>query len=349
MNLGINIPKEWFWDVRKPLSYNCTFNLIMGMRSGGKTYGSLRRCIGNFIKSNGEQQFVYLRRYKTELEKITQCRNGHLFNSVRAEFPGRELKAESNVLTCDGEQCGYAIALSTSRQLKSDDYSNVTDIIFDEFLIPPRNANVRYLPGEIELFNDLYVTIARLRKNVKVWFLGNALSVVNPYFEAWNLSLPRPGEIRRFGEKKDVLVQNFVSPELSLYLKNSPFGRLIADTEYADYAFDNALLYDNADFIEKKTRASFYHMTLIFKGRKIGIWLDERQGLYYVSNDVLNDWERVYSVTTDDHRPNVMLMRYDRSSRPLKLLIRAYESGCIRYESQGLKHDFREIMRLRNV
>ena len=349
MKTNIVIPEELFWDIRVPLSYNALFNFIVGMRGGGKTYGGLRWAIGNFLKSPkyNPRQFMYVRRYKTELEKLTQTRNGRLFNAVSAEFVEHELKAESNVLTCDKQVCGYAVPLSTSGTMKSDSFPNVTDIFFDEFIIDSRGS-YHYLRDEVGCFLDLYETVARGRE-VRVWFFGNAISTANPYFEYFNLDMPYNGKIQRFGKHKKMLVQNFSSPGLAEYRKNTSFGKIIADTEYSDYAYDNKMLLDNNDFIEKKSRASFYHMTIIYKNKKIGVWLDDRQGLYFISDDVLEDWERIYCATTADHKPNIMLMRYDKASRPLQLLVKAYECGAVRYETQALKCSFRDIMRFRNL
>lgn len=339
--------EELYWDIKKPLSYNCLWNFILGMRGGGKTYGSLKYAIEQYLKSRkkGEKwQFMYVRRWKTELEKLTQSRGGRIFKAVESEFPTHNLKAESNVLYCDKEIIGYAQSLSTASILKSDAFPDVKLIIFDEFIIDNRGT-YHYLKDEVTKFLDLYETIARGR-DVIVLFLSNAVTVGNPYFDYFHLDKPINGDIQRFGKSKQILVQNFVSKNLSKMKHESRFGQIIDNTEYSEYAYDNEWLLDNTDFIEKKTQRSKYYLTLRYKDSWIGIWFDYVQWLYYVSNDVDLQYTQVYSVTTDDHKPNVMLFNAGRKLPWLKNLQDAYNMGAVRYESIKLKNWFKDIMRM---
>lgn len=333
-----------YWDIQKPFSYNCLWNFIIGMRGGGKTYGSLKYCISQFLKAKDKGnvwQFLYVRRYKTELEKLTIMRNGRLFKAVEIEFEGHLLKAESNVLYCDGDVMGYAQALNTASLLKSDAFPNVNLIVFDEFIIDNTGA-YHYLKDEVTKFLDLYETVARGR-DVPVFFLSNAVSITNPYFDFFHLNKPI-GDIQRFG--KEILVENFISEELSNERKKSRFGSIINDTEYMDYAFDNKWLLDNEDFIERKNKRCDYFLTIRYKDNWLGIWIDRLQWLFYISNDVDLQYPLKYSATTDDHKPNIMLFKAGKKLPWLKQLMNAYENGCVRYESMKLKNWFRDIMRM---
>ena len=138
--LAQNFMYNLYWDIKEPLSYNSLWNFILGMRGGGKTYGSLKWCIEQHLKNKQKGktwQFMYVRRMKAELEKLTLCRGGRIFNAVRKEFPEHELKAESNVLYCDGEVIGYAQPLSTASILKSDSFpsTNSSSIIEEHIII----------------------------------------------------------------------------------------------------------------------------------------------------------------------------------------------------------------------
>lgn len=48
-------------------SYNAFFHFILTNRGFGKSYGAKQRCIDRFLKYG--EQFVYVRRYKTELKR----------------------------------------------------------------------------------------------------------------------------------------------------------------------------------------------------------------------------------------------------------------------------------------
>lgn len=276
-----------YWDIKKPLSYNCLWNFILGMRGGGKTYGSLKYAVEQYLKNRKlgiKWQFMYVRRMKTELEKLTIARGGRLFKAVQEEFPTHTLKAESNILYCDDEVIGYAQPLSTASILKSDAFPDVKLIIFDEFIIDNRGT-YHYLKDEVTKFLDLYETVARTR-DVTVLFLSNAVTVTNPYFDYFHLNKPANGDIQHFGQSKEILVQNFVSRQLADFKKESRFGKIIAKSEYLDYAYENEWLLDNTDFVEKKTQRSRYYLTLRYKDNWIGIWFDDVQWIYYVSVDV---------------------------------------------------------------
>lgn len=338
-----------YWNIQKPLSYNCLWNFILGMRGGGKTYGSLKYCIEQYLKFKkiGKNwQFMYVRRMKSELEKLTQARNGRIFKAVEKEFPTHRLKAESNVLYCDKEIIGYAVPLSTASILKSDAFPDVKMIIFDEFIIDNRGT-YHYLKDEVTKFLDLYETVSRGR-DVIVMFLSNAVTVTNPYFDYFHLDKPINNDIQRFGKSKEILVQNFVDQELSEIKHKSRFGSIIQNTEYSEYAYDNKWLLDNTDFIEHKTQRSHYFLTLRYMDNWIGVWFDSVQWLYYISDDVDLQYGLVYSVTTDDHKPNIMLFHAGRKLAWLKSLQDAYEMGAVRYETIKLKNWFRDIMRMCN-
>lgn len=338
-----------YWDIRKPLSYNCLWNYILGMRGGGKTYGTLKWCIEQHLKEKergNEWQFLYVRRLKAELDKLTIMRGGRLFNAVSREFPTHELKAESNTLYCDGVVCGYAQPLSTASILKSDSFPNVWCIVFDEFIIDNRGT-YHYLKDEVTKFLDLYETVARGR-DVRVFFLSNAVTVSNPYFDYFHLDKPANQDLQRFGKSKQILVQNFVSPALSTMKKQSRFGQIISGTEYLDYAYDNEWLLDNQDFIEHKSQKCYYYVTLRYQDKWIGIWCDPDEWVFYVSDDVDLQFPHKFSVTTDDHKPNLMLMNSARKLNFMKKLMDAYQMGAVRYESVKLKNAFRDIMRMMN-
>ena len=343
-----------YWNPKETLSHNCLFNFVVGMRGGGKTYGSLKYGIDKWIaaeKAGRCSQILYVRRLKSELAKLTISRGGRLFNAVQNEFPGYELKAESNELLIrakDGEKnfnyLGYAQPLSTASILKSDAMPNVDLIIFDEFIIDNKGT-YHYLSGEVTKFLDLYETVARGR-DVKVFFLSNAVTVSNPYFDYFHLDKPRNGRFQKFGS--DILVENYVNEQLSNQKKRSRFGNIIAGTEYSDYAYDNEWLLDNNDFLEKKTQRSRYCCTLVFNGQKFGIWVDEVQWLYYVSTDIDPTDMHLYSVTTDDHKPNMLLLKAAKQLPMIKALMEAYAAGAVRYESVKLKNSYREVMRMCN-
>lgn len=335
-----------YWDYKKTLSYNCLLNFIVGARGVGKTFGSLKYAIEQYKKTGS--QFIYVRRFSTELQKLTQQRGGRLLKAIQASgiFPDDEFKCESNTIYMNGDIIGYAQPLTTASILKSDAFPMVNLIIFDEFIIDNRGS-YHYLHDEVSKFLELYETIAREKNNVRVLFLSNAVSINNPYFDYFHLDKPKDSNIQRFGATRDVLVENCVNPELAEQKKASRIGQILNGTDYAEYAYENKWLLDNSDFIERKTQRSNYYATLRYKDDYLGIWFDHLQYRFYISNDYDPNCPKVYSATTDDHQPNTLLFHKGKKLPILKNLIEAYEIGAVYYEDQKLKGWFRDIMRMR--
>lgn len=176
----------------------------------------------NFWK-NGEQ-FAYIRRYKPELHEGVPQFFAALKNNN--EFQGHNLTTHSNKFYCDGEICGYAFTLSTSQDLKSSNFPNISTLIFDEFIIEEGQRKY-YLKNEVLVFLNLIETIARMR-DIKVFMLSNPANVyTNPYFAYFNLSMPYNTDIKTFKDGL-ILLQYMKNEEYRNAKKQTKFGRLVA-------------------------------------------------------------------------------------------------------------------------
>lgn len=342
-----------YWDIYKTKSHNCLFNFIISLRGGGKTYGCIDYVINNYIKGKQlgvRKEFVYVRRQENELKKLTTSRGGRFFKAVESKYPQYKFKAEANEMYIDGDNFGHAIQLSTARINKSDVFPYVDTIIFDEFIV--KRGRSHYLPDEVTAFLELYETIARPGTDhcpVTVFFLGNAVTQTNPYFDYFGIDKPSQGEFRKFGASKDILVQDVDVPQLQEDKHNSRFGKLIEGTNYSSYAIDNEWLEDNTDFIKHKTANSECRMCIRYMGTWLGIWYDDIECTYYISLNVDLQVPNKYSATTDDHQPNIMMLKTCKQMNSYKHLITAYTYGNVRYESIKLKNWFRDIMRMMNA
>lgn len=329
--------KTIFWDIRRPLSYNCMFNFIVGNRGGGKTYGCKKYVINNFI--NKHEQFIYVRRFKEEFKDI-----GTFYNDLDCFGDEYELKSHNGRFICNGETMGYYIPLSTAKIKKSVAYPDVTTIIFDEFILD--RGYYHYIPDEVTAFLEFFETVARMRDNVKVFFLSNAVTVTNPYFLYFDLKLPKPNKIKRNG---DILVEFVAKDEFIKEKQKTRFGQLIKDTPYGDYAINNEFLRDNEDFIEKKANDCKYYFTINYKGQILGVWLSKGQGKLYVSFDTDTTSHFNYALTKDDHTPNTMLIASLTSSRPFVFFKQNFQMGNVYFETMNIKNIVYEIMKMCNL
>lgn len=93
-----------FWSPQKLLSYNAFLNFVIGERGVGKSYAMKSYEITHFLKTH--KQFVYLRRYKEELEKAIKNQNsGTYFNQVKNDekFKDVELDNQNEIMYINKE------------------------------------------------------------------------------------------------------------------------------------------------------------------------------------------------------------------------------------------------------
>jgi hypothetical protein len=323
-----------YWNPHEVLSYNALFHFITGNRGAGKTYGSKKLGIKHFKKKG--RKFIYLRRYKSEFDDF-----GNFFADVSQEFPDDEFEVKGKKLFINGECCGYGVALSTALTKKSVSYHDVDYIFFDEFVIDSKV--IHYLSNEVSQFLEFYETVARLRDNVRVLFLSNAVTVVNPYFLYWNMKPRNNQKFTRYGHMilENVKDQAFIDAKYK-----TKFGQIIKGTNYGNYAVENEFLKDNMNFVEKKTGDCKFEFSMVYNQYTYGIWADYKSGLIYMSKDIDPSNKIQFALTDQEHNPNVVLVRNVNRSFLLRNFVLAYEQGYLRFEDMSVKNQGLEIIGL---
>lgn len=314
--------KKDYWDIDRPLSYNCLFNFIVGSRGVGKTYGAKQWALNRFLKTG--EEFIYVRRYQTELRTVK-----NFWDDMQPAFSDHDLLECKKSFYCDGELCGRALSLSTAKVNKSVPYPNVGTIIFDEFILD--KGYHRYLPDEVTNFLEMYSTVARLR-DVRVLALSNALTITNPYFLYFKIDPPYQKE---FQVQNDILIQVIENRQYKDRFRDTRFGRMIADTPYGNYAIENEFFRDQSAFIEKKTGNAYYVYTIVYHERFMGVWKDYNTGIYYLSDDYQDG--PVYAASSPDHGENRILLS-GKGRGLYQNLCLAYRYGMVRFENQHLKN-----------
>ena len=318
-----------YWDINEVLSYNALFNLIYGIRGFGKTYGCKQYAIKDFLKN--KNQFLYLRRYDSEFSE-----NKNFFLKMIPHFSDHEFSVDGYEYKIDGEVCGYSKCLSTSKKQKSNEYPYVDKIIFDEFLIT--GTTERYLPDEITLFYNIYETVARGR-DIQVFFLGNSLYQVNPYFLEFNI---HPGPMGKIICHNDILSQNAGSLEFIEARKNSRFGKIVRGSRYESSSIDGDFYDTSNNFIAKKTGKCKFICNIKINNRIYGIWQND---YLYVSKDIQRN-NITYCFKLSDHDNNTIMADRLKKSPILSLVCKCYINNDLRFESPVMETDIREIMKL---
>ena len=327
-----------YYSINDILSYNALFNFIIGERGVGKSYSAKKFIVSHFLKKH--KQTIYVRRYKSEI-KEAMGKNGEskFFKQIQKEFPDTKLSNNASNFYINGEIAGYAIPLSTSNILKSATFEDVDTIIFDEFIID--KGNYHYLQNEVIQFLDLVETISRLR-DVRVIFLGNSISITNPYFTYFDLTLPYGSTVKTF--KDGLILVNYIKNEKYRDIKKKTrFGQLIKDTSYGKYAIDNEMLRDSKSFIAKKTGNAKFYFILFINGNNYGVWLDYSTQFMYISNDIDPNCPIKFSINPDDHDYDTMLIRV-RSNPYFKNIIEYYRAARLCFENQKVKNTIMNIM-----
>ena len=326
--------KSMFYDYNDILSRNAMLNFILTNRNGGKTYGFKKKAINNFLKKG--EQFIYVRRYKTEFKKILQ-----FFDDIKNAYPEHTFKCSKNYAYIDDKIAGFFIPLSTANNEKSTAYPNVTLLAYDEFIIDKKNQ--RYLPDEPVIFNGLIETVVRLRDNLTVVCLANNVTICNPYFEYFKIYPDFENGIRSY-KKGLVCVELKVTNEvIEAKLKNR-WGQLIADTQYGEHALYNKTLSDDSSFImDNKPSNCKFMFSLILNGDEIGIW--NFDDMFYCDKKIINTSKLRYALQKSDLTPDSRIVDKVNSSSLIYLFKNAFKNGRVFYKNKYIKSNVYDILK----
>ena len=179
------ITKLKYYDLRNILATKSDYNLIIGQRSNGKTYGVCKYFLQQYAKT--KKRFCYIRRWADDIKGF---RAEQLFGPLQKEieklfgddFTILYYRHKYYLVNPSGEKVdiiGYCLALSEASHTKSVSYSAVKYILFDEFI---QMAGESTLRDEIPKFENTLSTIIRQKTDVVIFMLANTVSKFSPYF-----------------------------------------------------------------------------------------------------------------------------------------------------------------------
>ena len=240
-------PEAGDWYSYKAIDkLDCQYNIIIGERSNGKTYGALLKIVKNYW--NKKEKGAYIRRYKEDyrgkrgdalfesIEKDGVIKDltdgvydGIKYQSGRWYFSKFDEKTQKKLIG-DDPFC-YGFAISDMEHDKSTSYPDVTTIVFDEFL-----TRGFYLQNEFVLFMNTLSTIIRHRNNVKIYMLGNTVNKFAPYFI--EMGLKHVGQM----EKGDIDVYSYGASKLKVAVEYCASPKKEGKKSDVYFAFDNPSL-----------------------------------------------------------------------------------------------------------
>lgn len=170
------------------------YALLMGGRNIGKSY-QVKKYILEKMYTDSCAKFIYLRREDEDI-KTDLCQGYFADMDISAITEGTYndiLVYQKKIYFCrrsddtglieEKKQIGYCHALRQATHYKSVMFPDVTDVIFEEF-VPDGKP---YLAREPVKLQEYISTIFRVREGC-CWLIGNTISKLNPYVDAWKLT-----------------------------------------------------------------------------------------------------------------------------------------------------------------
>lgn len=338
---------NWYnWD--KIYSYNAVYNFIVGERGVGKTFGWKKKAIRNALQKG--EHFMYVRRYKEELKFSAQTffddiKNVGLFEDW--DFRTYGMYAQAAPAATRGQKArpwktiGYFIALSTIQGIKSVAFPLVTNIGFDEFIL--EKSMTRYLPNETYAFNNLYKTVDRDQDKTKVFFMANAVSIMNPYFLEYDIKPEQADDQGFIIKANNFMVVHFVkNEEFRDEVYKTRFGQFIADTDYGDYAVGNEFSDNHDNLLNVKGASARYTYTLETSQGTFSVWIDWLAGKYYIQERRPKQ-EVLFTMVAEKMADGKTLVTF--SDKIVQVLRTAFRNGNAYFDTAKSRNAFIEIFK----
>lgn len=262
-----------------------SFISVVGARGVGKTYGLFKKLVLE------NKKFLYLRRLKTQLDLCTK-EEGNPFKKINTDLGTNIYPFSSDGITTfrkgekTGELVAVGMALSVVANVRGIDFSDIDYIVFDEFIA---SDGERPIKNEFKAFLNLYETVNRNRElegkpAVKCFMLGNANTLVNPYFSSWHFMKTAVKMI--IGGQ--MLWRSADNTRMVILLLNSPISARKKETalyqnatnDFIQMALDNAFRTDETQ-IRSEPLNEYQHIVSI---GDLGIYRHKSMRKYYVSN-----------------------------------------------------------------
>lgn len=343
--------KYYYWpDVfSRQTGTNGEIAIVCGGKNIGKTFGLRLQCIEDFLTR--KTPFCEICRTKTECEAIS---SGY-FSKIQNDgfFTEYEFKTEKN---CGYINLGtneepewalicYFVALSNFQQEKKRTFVKPYRFIFDEAIIDVKDRFHRYLKSEFLILANLLDTISRQQPDdlyqYRLYIIGNAVDMRSPYFMYLGIDKIPPFGFTWYRDKTVLL--HYVEPWNAEERKaHTLVGRMLAGSEESKIIFDNEFVDTSNGEVCDKTSSAKYAYALIYDQMRFAIWIDRKEGLYFINSKIPKGSKNVYSLTKKDGSINYQTIK--RTDSLLKILNEMFYIGGLRYESMGVRESFHEVL-----
>lgn len=87
-------------------------------------------------------------------------------------------------------------------------------------------------------------------------------------------------------------------------------------------------------------------LRLSLKEIPIGVWNDYKNGKVFVSSDFLSDTPFIFSMSLEDSKPNIMMMKALKKYKFWRNFLDNFSLGIVYFESQKIKFNFLELLKI---
>lgn len=281
-------------DIKKILALRIPFIFIIGGRSTGKTYGALLHAIIETIK------FILMRRTQTQTDIINNP-DFSPFKPINRDH-GLNIttkKIEKNIggvyenIEEGGAPIGYTTALSTIKNVRGFDASDVDLIIYDEF-IPEKHE--RLIKGEADALWNAIETINRNREllglpPVQLLALANSNDLANPLFLDLGVirviqKMQKKGQNCYINRERGLAIFDLGDSEISVKKAQTALYKLKKGSEFANMSLSNKYSNEVAGKIKSRSLKEFVPIVMI---GELCIYEHKSEGTLYATTHKLGN------------------------------------------------------------
>lgn len=358
-----------YYDYSIVDGYNAPVVVIVAKRGIGKTFGRVIRCIKRF--KDYSRRFIYVVETEDMVDVLSQNRGEKFFSKIieyLQKQKSNKAKKLLNYITSaqieetekistggrsnirggtiyiNGNTAGYIVSLSGFSKLKRNNFTNVHEIVVDEFI--PETIDARSLKNTYKLVNVIQ-SIARTQTDIKIYLLGNAVRMNDDILVKLKLNNMKLGEIRKIYDKYGLFivahyVDNEEYKEFEEIANKSVAGRLASITGQ-----DNEETNTFVDEVEKdllipqKMKSSHFIFALHDDTDSIRIHATKDYSCYYVIEDYGTNKTGRYCI---DPKGITSVVKYVPEYKDY--VLKLYNNNLLKFENSYVYMIFKKILKI---
>ena len=341
-----------YYDWPKTFSYQTGTNgeicLVAGAKDIGKTFGLRLQCVKDWTR-NREVKFAEICRTNEEMKAVEagyfdKLQDSGFFKDYRFKvekhigYGARESKKPEWIPLL------YFAALTNFQREKKRTYTGINRYIFDEMAIDRKDRYHRYLQHEVLILANLLDSMSRQQPDgaqYRVYGLMNAVDMTCPYLRHFGVNTIPDYGYHWYNDKHTLL--HYVEPwDAEERKANTLVGRMLAGHAESEMIFENKFADTSNGEIAPKTHNARYAFALVYGSNTFAVWIDYKEGIFYVNEQLPPKSKNVYTLTKSDSSINYSMVK--KADGLMKVLIQCFYANGIRYSSIGLRERFLAVL-----